>query len=284
MAKEVIKNKCWIVHGLLSRDECFQLVQAGQSDGIEGKVASGDTRHRNNCKLLIEDPQLAITLWKRVKDIVPEELNISDPSSPPEGLQTDSVKEMQGRWHPYGVNSFFTLLYYKNGGHFGPHRDSFVVKSHHERSIMTLAVYLVDRPANHGGGTNFLRDDMDCPAVDKSGRIRSPGECIELHIDSDEAGKALIFLHDLMHEGEALEVRREDGSLDETVEAAPKWLLITQVLYRRDPSSAPILTLEQKEARKFLKEAEEAEITGDIALAIKKYNKAYRLDRSLEEL
>jgi hypothetical protein len=42
------------------------------------------------------------------------------------------------------------------------------------------------------------------------------------------------------------------------------------------------LTSKQKEARILLKEAEEAEMNGDISLAIKKYNKAYKLDPSLE--
>ena len=179
-------------------------------------------------------------------------------------------------------NNIHTLLFYKSGGHFGPHRDRCVVLSEHERSFLTAAVYLVDRPSNHGGGTNFLRDDMACPAVDSKNRIRSPEECIELRVASDEAGKACFFWHELMHEGEALEVVNEDGGVDEEAEATPKWLLITQVMYKRDPSTAPQLTAEQMEAREVLKKAEEAEINGDISLAIKFYNRAYKLDPSLE--
>jgi 2OG-Fe(II) oxygenase superfamily len=281
--KEIIDNKCWTIQEFLSREECQQLIEHGKSEGIEDKQASGDVRHRNNCRILMEDSDLASLMWDRVRDVVPKEFVIGDSSTPPpDGFQNDSVADMEGHWRASGVNNFFTLLYYRSGGHFGPHRDRYVIKSEHERSIMTLTVYLVDRPLNHGGGTNFLRDEMDCPVVDSDGRIRSPEECIEVRVSSDQAGKALLFIHDLMHEGETLEVRREDGSVDEEAQAAPKWLLIAQVLYTRDPSTAPQFTETQMEARVIFKEAEEAEMNGDFALAIKKYNRAYRLDPSLE--
>lgn len=281
--REIVENKCWTVHGFLSREECKKLVELGISEGIEGKQASGDVRHRNNCKVLIEDDGLARKMWDRIKDVVPGVFVIGDSSTPPpEGFKRDSVTDMKGIWTPSGVNKFFTLLYYRSGGHFGPHRDGYVIKSEHERSILTLSTYLIDRPLNHGGGTNFLRDEMDCPPVDENGRIRSPEDDIEVKVPSDEAGKALVFLHDLMHEGETLEVRGEDGQIDKSTEAEPKWLLITQVMYTRDPSSAPKMTDVQMEARTLLKEAEEAEVNGDIPLAIKKYNRAYKLDPSLE--
>lgn len=281
--KEIIDNKCWTIHEFLSSEECQQLIEHGQSKGIEDKQASGDVRHRNNCNILMEDSDLASAIWERVRDVVPEEFVIGDSSTtPPDGFRRDSVAEMEGLWRASGVNSSFTLLYYRSGGHFGPHRDGYVIRSEHERSILTLTVYLVDRPLNHGGGTNFLRDEIDSPVVDSDGRIRSPEEHIEVHVSSDQAGKALLFIHDLLHEGETLEVRREDGDVDKDAVAAPKWLLIAQVLYTRDPSTAPRLTETQMEARIIMKEAEEAEMNGDIALAIKKYNRAYRLDPSLE--
>ncbi|KAL3909945.1 MAG: hypothetical protein SGILL_007885, partial [Bacillariaceae sp.] len=266
---------CWIVQDLLSRNECSRIVQIGLANDIEHSPGRGDVRHRNNSKIALEDSELASTLWERIKDVVPQEYTISSNSK-------DTAPDMLGTWRISGVNSTFTLLFYRNGGHFGPHRDGYVIKSEHERSILTLAVYLNDRPENHGGGTNFLLDDMDCPAVDNKNRIRSPEEFIELQVASDKAGKACCFLHELMHEGETLEVKNEDGSIDEEAEATPKWLLITQIMYTRDPSTAPQLTVEQKEAREVLKEAEQAEIDGGISLAIKKYNKAYRLDPSLD--
>jgi hypothetical protein len=279
---ELIEKKCWEIRQLLNEEECTKIREVGLKGGIENKIGAGDIRHRNNCRVLVEDSELSSTLWERIKTIVPQEIDISDPTSPPAGMKEDTARDMQGVWKPCGVNNTFTLLYYHNGGHFGPHRDSCVIKSDQERSIMTLATYLNDRPANHGGGTNFLKDEMDCPAVDSDGRIRSPDEFIEVRVTSDEGGKAVLFMHDLMHEGGTLEVRNEDGEVESEKEAKPKWLLISQVLYQRDPSTAPRLTSKQKEARILLKEAEEAEMNGDISLAIKKYNKAYKLDPSLE--
>lgn len=279
---EVIQNECWVIRGLLSPEERQSIMETGMKNGIQENVAAGDRRHRNNCKHALDDSSLAETLWGRIKGVVPQRFDIEDPTSPPTGFKPDSARHMQGLWRPHGVNRFFTLLYYHSGGHFGPHRDSCVVTSDHDRSVLTMAMYLNNRPSDHGGATNFLRDDMDCPAVDDQGRIRSPEDAIVAQVKSDEAGKAVLFMHDLMHEGESLEVRREDGSVDQDAQAEPKWLLITQVMYQRDVSSAPQLSPEQQEARSLLHDAEEAEVKGEIQAAIRLYNRAYRLDPSLE--
>ena len=62
----------------------------------------------------------------------------------------------------------------------------------------------------------------------------------------------------------------------------PKWLLLTQIQYRRDPSTAPQWTSEQILARDKLKQVELAEQQGNISLAIKLYQQAYKLDPNLE--
>mmetsp|Transcript_12907 Transcript_12907/g.31391 ORF Transcript_12907/g.31391 Transcript_12907/m.31391 type:complete len:293 (-) Transcript_12907:873-1751(-) len=287
--KEVIKDCSWEIRNLLSSDECQDLRDEGSKNEIELNHATGDRRHRNNCRQLLHDPVLAELLWTRLQSLVPSEYVIGGPDgdesmSLPPGFNYRSGlrRECQGTWNPSGVNENFTLLYYHSGGHFGPHRDSHVVVSDHERSMLTLTVYLVDRPTNHGGATSFLRDDMDIPPVDKNGRLRSPKEFVIAKVHSDEAGKALIFTHDLLHEGEPLEVQKEDGTIDESTTAAPKWLLVGQILYKRDKKSAPELTPQQLEARELLRQAEEAEVQQEISKAIKLYSKAYKLDPSLE--
>ena len=288
-AKEIIKDCCWEIRTLLSPDECQDIRDEGSKNEIELNHATGDRRHRNNCRHLLHDPVLAELLWTRLKSLVPTEYVICGPDgdesrSLPPGFNDGSglERDCQGTWNPSGVNEHFTLLYYHSNGHFGPHRDSHIVVSDHERSMLTLAVYLVDRPTNHGGATSFLRDDMDIPPVDENGRIRSPKEFVIAKVHSDEAGKAVIFTHDLLHEGEPLEVQKEDGTIDESTMAAPKWLLIGQILYKRDQTSAPELTPQQLEARDLLRQAEEAEVQQEISKAIKLYSKAYKLDPSLE--
>ena len=89
-------------------------------------------------------------------------------------------------------------------------------------------------------------------------------------IEADRAGKAVVFFHDLMHDGEPLKDK-----------SPPKWLFRTEVIYERDPESAPKLSSAQLEARIFLKEAEEAETDCNIPEATRLYKKAYGLDPTL---
>jgi hypothetical protein len=90
-------------------------------------------------------------------------------------------------------------------------------------------------------------------------------------VEADHAGKAVIFFHNLLHDGEPL----NEGS-------PPKWVYHSLIYYKRDPESAPILTLKEAHARKLIKEAEEAEESGLIDKAISLYKAAYRLDPSLD--
>ena len=93
----------------------------------------------------------------------------------------------------------------------------------------------------------------------------------EHRVEADKAGKAVVFLHDLMHDGEFLKA----GS-------PPKWLFRSEVMFERDPDTAPKMSEQQIEARKYLKMAEDAESQGDILSATSLYKKAYRLDFRLD--
>lgn len=105
-----------------------------------------------------------------------------------------------------------------------------------------------------------------------AGRIVAPKESVLASVGGEFAGQAAIFWHDILHQGEPL---GEDDEND-------KWLLITQVMFERDPDTAQQLTPDQRQARRYLQQAEEAEEEGKITEAIRLYNKAYRLDRTLE--
>ena len=89
----------------------------------------------------------------------------------------------------------------------------------------------------------------------------------EHRVEADKAGKAVVFLHDLMHDGEPLKA----GS-------PPKWLFRSEVMFERDPDTAPKMSEQEIEARKYLKMAEDAESQGNILSATSFYKKAYRLD------
>ena len=279
--KELKLNSLWCIHNVMSKEECNKIIQQGSEGGIHTtRAATSDKRHRNCNTFKFEDSQLASTLYERIKYIIPQEYNISQNddgtiSPSQDGFKEDSIQsnDLVGTWTPHSINTKFSLLYYEGGGHFGPHRDAYTSLDEDVRSMLTFSIYLTDRPTSPAGcgATNFLKDSMDIPEVDDLNRIRAPKDSIEVTVEADRAGKAIIFQHDLLHEGGAIS---EDGP--------PKWLLLTQVLYQRDADSAPKLTQNQRLARAFLRQAEQAEIQGKITEAIKFYNKAYKLDPTLE--
>mmetsp|Transcript_22493 Transcript_22493/g.53018 ORF Transcript_22493/g.53018 Transcript_22493/m.53018 type:complete len:286 (-) Transcript_22493:172-1029(-) len=276
---EQVKSGVWCVHDLLDESECQEVMDRGMAGGIEESPAAGDRRHRNHNVHRFESRELASKLWERIRDLVPQEYHFQDADTPVDGFQQESIRDMIGRWRSGGVKSTFTLLYYPSGGHFGPHRDNYKIISDHERSLLTLSVYLNDRPAGHGGATQFVQEETmtQLPMPDEDQRIQASEETIEVQVEADRAGKAIFFHHDLMHQGQPVDVEGAPSA-----QAAPKWLLLTQVLYLRDPATAPAWTESQFEARRILALAEKAEVEGDIQVAIRLYNCAYRLDPALE--
>lgn len=98
---------------------------------------------------------------------------------------------------PAGVNERFRGYRYAPGQRFAPHYDGAFVRDDRERSLLTFLVYLDDGCA--GGHTRFL--DFD--------RAVAP-----------RAGMALLFQHQLLHEGAE-------------VTAGRKYVLRSDIMYRR---------------------------------------------------
>mmetsp|Transcript_17506 Transcript_17506/g.26780 ORF Transcript_17506/g.26780 Transcript_17506/m.26780 type:complete len:272 (+) Transcript_17506:50-865(+) len=268
--QEIIQDAAWTMENLLSQQECQKIIQDASTTGM--KQANGDIRHRNNFNHKFQDKILSEILWSRLSDLVPSKYIIRDPENHPAGFIPYSPQNMLGTWHPYAINTHFSVLYYKDGGHFGPHRDNHIKLSEHEQSMLTVGIYLNDRPDGSGGATHFLCNDTDAPAVDDAtNRIQAPESSILVKVSADRAGKAVLFHHGLLHEGGVI-----------LGEKNPKWLLLTQVLYRRDESTAPLLSQDQKLARELLEQAEQAEVQSEFGLAMRLYKQAYRLDPSLE--
>mmetsp|Transcript_8544 Transcript_8544/g.17736 ORF Transcript_8544/g.17736 Transcript_8544/m.17736 type:complete len:250 (+) Transcript_8544:2-751(+) len=233
-------------------------------------AASTDKRHRDCHRIELDLPELANIVWERLCDHIPSKVMVGNGHPPIPGV--DQSHEWWGEWEPYGVNHKWRIVCYPGKGHFAPHRDSDYQASEHERSFLTINGYLTALPAGVGGATRFLTDDQ--PAVlDDQGRFGAkPGSVLD-RIEDDLEGKSVIFFHRLMHDGEPL----QEGS-------PPKWLFRTEVMYRRKLESAPQFTKEQIQAREFLKEAEQAENEKRLDDAMKFYNKAYKLDPSLETM
>lgn len=103
-------------------------------------------------------------------------------------------------WRGCGMNERFRFYRYTPGQLFARHRDGSFQRSEAESSRMTFMVYL--NAGYSGGCTRFGRD--------------KPGD---LTVEP-RSGTALVFRHDLMHEGEEV----SDGV---------KYVLRTDVMYQR---------------------------------------------------
>lgn len=265
---ELIKDEAWVVEELLLPSEAKYFKERAIKLGILNKKSAGDVRHRDSLTIAFKDTKMADVLFERIKTYIPQEV-VVDENCDRLGLSY-SKNELIGTWKPYKLNDMWRIVCYDGKGHFGPHRDGCYKIDDHHRSLITINGFLTDRPGGFGGATRFVRDDINVELSENG--IFTTAEVDVLHkVEADKAGKASVFFHDLMHDGEPLKA----GS-------PPKWLFRTEVMYERDPETAPKLSEDQIKARKYLDEAEDAEKNGDIIGATKLYKMAYRLDSSLD--
>mmetsp|Transcript_13626 Transcript_13626/g.33056 ORF Transcript_13626/g.33056 Transcript_13626/m.33056 type:complete len:377 (-) Transcript_13626:147-1277(-) len=262
-----LKRGAWAVHDLLTDEECVYLQRNAEASGMH--ELSGPLRQCTRAEL--HEPELAAAMWQRMRPHVPARVHVD--SSCPDGLGLPAHDEaLHGIWEAVGLNPHMRIVKYAGDGqgHFGPHRDAAYEPSRHERSLLTVNGYLNALPPGVGGATRLLRNDLPIHK-DREGRlaIRSPEEDVEASFRPDEAGCGLIFYHGLMHDGEPL----AEG-------APPKWLFRTEVMYRRDPASAPPSSAAEDEARALELEAEDIECH-DPMRAVDLYRRADRLRKGL---
>lgn len=265
---EIIPDSAWVVENLLTPDECERFLSAAERAGIAESPSSGDSRYRDSVSVSVDDEEMADRVFERIRQHLPQEVRV-DERCRNDGLR-HSGKDLYGTWTPCGLNRTWRVACYPGRGHFGPHRDGCRTEDRHRRSLLTINGYLTDRPVGFGGATRFVRDDLAVYKDDR-GLVTTPEEAVTHRVEADRAGKAVVFFHDLMHDGEPL----REGS-------PPKWLFRTEVMYRRDPESAPQMTEDELKARSLMKEAEEAECNSELFVAMKLYSRAYKLDPTLE--
>jgi hypothetical protein len=125
-----------------------------------------------------------------------------------DGVLPRVIERDSARWHLTGLNERFRSCRYEGGQSFRLHRDGPHFRSAAERSWLTVMAYLND--GFDGGRTRFY-DGRD-------GRMETAVE--------PRAGRAVVFDHALWHDGEAVTRGR-------------KYVLRTDVLYRREGPAAP---------------------------------------------
>ena len=228
----------WAGYNLLTAEEATELQEAAtrlgmthvEQPGAEGALV--DARLRDCTRCTIERPDIAALVWERIRPHLAESVDVDGSDECQKlGLPAEHEK-LHGTWRPYGVNPVLRICRYPGAGrgHFGPHADSSVEKSYHDRSLLTINGYLNALPEGVGGCTRFLVDDLGM-YQDQRGRFTVKDVAsVRGAIRPEAPGMAACFFHGLIHDSEPL-----------SADAPAKWIWRTEVMYRRDPETAPAL-------------------------------------------
>lgn len=208
-----------LVENLLTPDECAfyvrHLDEAGMQPLAAGSTSSSSAsasgegefpaHYRTSDRLLTLSPDAARALFERLLPC----LRPSDAVGVPMGPGTEGV------WLPVGLNECLKFARYYPGGHFSAHIDGPWVPSAKRASMFTVVIYLNDarsQPPCVGGHTNFLRPAIITPqaqritesAAAESHIARSQQEHNVVYSVEPKTGSAVVFRHELLHEGAPL--------------------------------------------------------------------------------
>jgi len=218
---------CIAVKGLLSKEECTKLSVLGEAAGYSGDLEQASTL-RQGKRAMLDNAEWADRIYARLSKVVPETWDTAKCSRG--HVNTALCKSQAGRrLRRVGVNERFRFLKYGPGDYFRSHVDGCYVREQGDtryddcdRAIFTVQIYL--NGGYTGGSTRFI--DPRCKSAMKAGAC--PGvQCPEgLCKDPDvSAGDAVVFQHDLWHQGSELL-------------AGQKETCRTEVMFRPEPRHA----------------------------------------------
>ena len=192
--KELLADRedLFVVRDFLSPDECAHYTARSESAGYGDAPITTSTGFvvrkdiRNNDRVILDDPQLADAMWERLRPFFPERVQF---------------------WVPVGLNERWRFYRYDPGQQFDWHFDGAYERSPLERSAFTFMIYL--NGGVTGGATEFNPKSR--------GIIGNDDPVVRVQ---PEAGKALVFVHRVLHRGAPV----ADGR---------KYVLRTDVMCRR---------------------------------------------------
>lgn len=160
--KEVITNDIFLLHNILTDQECKDLILYSEQKGYEEATVFTGSSHqlikgvRNNLRVIIDDQKYAIKIWDKVANFFTPKID---------GFEA------------YGLNERFRFYKYSEGQRFKMHKDGAFVRSAGDTSIYTFIIYLNE---DYEGGTTDFHDGISI---------------------KPKTGSALVFPHPLRHEG-----------------------------------------------------------------------------------
>jgi len=164
------KNKlAFILENVFTPAECDKWIKLSHDNGYaKALINTGDGYEldltvRNNDRSIVDDVDLALCLWDRIKPFIPNDF---------------MGKKL------LGINPRLRFLKYTGGEYFKPHYDGSYVAPNGSTSLITVQLYL--KGDCTGGATRFLLDQMNATE----------------YVDVEPtAGRVLVFEHDIYHEG-----------------------------------------------------------------------------------
>lgn len=163
----IVPDRIFTIDNFFTPDECAHYIALSERSGYEAasvQTLTGAQMRpdiRNNARLILDDATLSTSLWQQLQPFVPSPL-----------WKREAI----------GLNERLRFYRYDVGQTFKPHYDGSFKRENGERSQITFMVYLNDDCT--GGETKF---DLPYPHGEVSVQ--------------PQAGRALLFWHNLRHEG-----------------------------------------------------------------------------------
>lgn len=251
----------FVLDGVLTKEECSALIE--RAEGLWSfwdDSSCPRVSFRNAETIEVTHEELADRIWQRVAGLVNPSLTFEDDDDP--RFEVD----IQGTWQPYAMNPKKLLSKYVGGGHFSPHTDGTTVVDFNRRTFYSCVLFLNESP--WGGETRIYQNEQMGKELvpDEHGRLTGDPELI-LEAVPPAPGRMLVFYHRLMHEG---------------VAAAEKYIVRTDVLYRREQE---LCTL--PEDRLAFEEYQEAQLRaekGECDEAARLFRSAFRRSPALRQV
>mmetsp|Transcript_157952 Transcript_157952/g.278858 ORF Transcript_157952/g.278858 Transcript_157952/m.278858 type:complete len:427 (-) Transcript_157952:80-1360(-) len=271
-------GRCLVLRNVLSPAECQYLIQEMSRD-----MQPVQYRHdyRSNERCIFNSPELAELLYRRVEPVASQlavcvgEYPLKQCLFTPDTQHEENCPEelhvgynREGVWYPVGLNECLRFCKYNPGDFFRKHCDAMFERSEDERSLFTCMFYL--NGDFEGGATRFLRIDDRSGCISEQYKL-APDEEVLASIDPEPGLCILFFQPGLLHEGEDLY-------------SGEKFILRSDMLFRRDPTTKPERTEQQVEAARLVEQAAAAEARKECDLACSLYRRAFKLDPKLERL
>lgn len=165
----------FVVRGILTLEECRSLIERAENLGFEPaavRTRSGPQMRpdiRNNDRIAFSDSNLAGVLWERIHPYVPHQFE--------GGIAI-------------ALDDNFRFYRYDQGQQFNRHRDGVTERSSSVRSRLSCLFYLAD---GFTGGETVLFSETS-----------NNGVRDELATIVPQSGDALLFRHEIWHEGRSV--------------------------------------------------------------------------------